>query len=68
VVQREMGRGDREMGLAARRFDLVHLDRAYDCEIDTSTMSPETCAAAIREVVEGRRGRAFDLMRSARET
>jgi hypothetical protein len=28
-------------------------------------MSPEACAVAIRNVVEGRRKRAFDVMRNA---
>jgi chloramphenicol 3-O phosphotransferase len=35
AVQRERDRGDREIGLVRRQFNLVHADRVYDCEIDT---------------------------------
>lgn len=63
AVQREKDRGDRHVGLAAQQFDLVHADRSYDCEIDTSTQSPEGCVAAIRGAVEDGGVRAFEVMK-----
>jgi len=63
AVQRERDRGDREIGLVGRQFNLVHADRVYDCEIDTSTLAPEACVAAIRRVIEDGGDRAFVVMR-----
>ncbi len=44
---RERARGDRLIGLARGQFDLVHQGMRYDLQIDTSSMSPENCAALI---------------------
>lgn len=66
--QREKDRGDRAVGLVRHQFDLVHADRTYDCEIDTSAMDPPACVAAIIEVVEGGGVRAFDEMERNRGT
>jgi chloramphenicol 3-O phosphotransferase len=68
AVQRERDRGDREIGLVRRQFNLVHADRVYDCEVDTSALTPEACVAAIRRVVDHGGGRAFDLMERSRGT
>jgi chloramphenicol 3-O phosphotransferase len=68
AVQRERDRGDREIGLVRRQFNLVHADRVYDCEIDTSALTPEASVAAIRRVVDHGGGRAFDLMERSRGT
>jgi chloramphenicol 3-O phosphotransferase len=68
AVQREMNRGDRSIGLVTHQFDLVHTNRTYDCEIDTSTMRPQACVAAIQEAVGEGGVRAFDVMRRALET
>jgi chloramphenicol 3-O-phosphotransferase len=62
AVQRERDRGDRDVGLVSHQFGLVHADRTYDCEIDTSTLAPQACVAAIQEVVEDGGVRAFDVM------
>jgi chloramphenicol 3-O phosphotransferase len=67
VVQRERDRGDRAIGLVKRQFDLVHADRSYDLEIDTSTSEPQACVAAIRRLVEEGGVRAFDDMRRTLE-
>jgi chloramphenicol 3-O phosphotransferase len=68
AVQREMDRGDRTTGLVTRQFNLVHTNRTYDCEVDTSTMGPPACVAAIQEAVEEDGVRAFDVMKRALET
>ena len=68
AVQRERDRGDRDIGLVVRQFELVHADRIYDCEIDTTTLAPQTCVAAIREIVEDGGVRAFDEMSRTRGT
>jgi chloramphenicol 3-O phosphotransferase len=68
AVQRERDRGDRDIGLVTHQFDLVHTNHTYDYEIDTSTMGPEECVAAIHEVVEEGGVRAFDVMKSALDT
>ena len=47
VIQRELDRGDRKIGLAASQFDRVHSNREYDIEVDTSTMTPEQAAEII---------------------
>jgi chloramphenicol 3-O phosphotransferase len=68
AVQRERDRGDRDIGLVVRQFEMVHADRIYDREIDTTTLAPQTCAAAIRGVVEDGGVRAFDEMSRTRGT
>ena len=68
AVQRERDRGDRHIGLVRQQFDLVHAGRTYDCEIDTSTLDPEACVAAIRPVIEAGGVRAFDVMRRGWDT
>ncbi|GHF23898.1 chloramphenicol phosphotransferase [Streptomyces griseoluteus] len=45
LERRERARGDREAGLAALQYDLVHAHGDYDLECDTSTASPRACAA-----------------------
>ncbi len=52
LVERERGRGDRTLGQAAAQYERVHAHGVYDFEVDTSTMSPEACALAIRQAVE----------------
>jgi chloramphenicol 3-O phosphotransferase len=47
VTHREVARGDRRIGLAAYQLPIVHENRSYDLEVDTSTRSPEECAAEI---------------------
>jgi chloramphenicol 3-O phosphotransferase len=68
AVQRERDRGDRDIGLVTHQFDLVHTDRTYDCQVDTSTMEPEACVATIQRVVDEGGVRAFDVMMSALDT
>ena len=48
LMEREKARGDRTPGQAAAQHELVHAHGVYDLEVDTSVMSPEECADAIR--------------------
>ena len=53
VEQRELARGDREIGLARWQYDRVHAGIRYDLELDTTRMTPAEVALAICQ--------AFDL-------
>jgi len=44
---RESARGDRRIGLAEIQYSMVHKDREYDLEVDTSIQSSEDCASEI---------------------
>lgn len=44
---RESSRGNRSIGIAESQFQIVHHDRKYDVEVDTSVLSPEACASKI---------------------
>lgn len=48
---RERDRGDRGPGGAAAFYDLVHAHGIYDLELDTSVLSPQTCALQIKEAL-----------------
>ena len=64
--QRERERGDRGPGGAAAFYDLVHTHAVYDLELDTSRLSPEQCAAHIKEVLHNNQPRhAFHRLRAA---
>jgi chloramphenicol 3-O phosphotransferase len=45
---RECQRSDRMIGLSRWQFDRVHLGLRYDLEIDSSTATPQECAARIK--------------------
>lgn len=64
VEERERERGDRRIGLARMQFDLVHEDKAYDLEVDTSVMSSHQCAEAILEACASEAGEATATHRS----
>ncbi len=49
LESRERQRGDRMRGLARWQFDRVHAGMRYDLEVDTSTATPEQCAALIKQ-------------------
>jgi chloramphenicol 3-O phosphotransferase len=44
VRNRELARGDREIGLAQGQFERVHNGRTYDLEVDTSQAPPDAIA------------------------
>ncbi|MFD4544170.1 chloramphenicol phosphotransferase CPT family protein [Streptomyces bauhiniae] len=54
LERRERARGDREAGLAALQYDLVHAHGDYDLECDTGTASPRACAERIRDFLPHR--------------
>ncbi|MFJ3661311.1 chloramphenicol phosphotransferase CPT family protein [Streptomyces sp. NPDC090119] len=54
MERRERARGDREAGLAALQYDLVHAHGDYDLECDTGTASPRACAERIRDFLPHR--------------
>jgi chloramphenicol 3-O phosphotransferase len=68
--RRERERTDRGSGpldLAIPDFDLVHAERPYDVEFDTSVTSIAEAAALIREALTaGGPPTAFDVLRSQR--
>jgi len=49
VRNRELARGDREIGLAKGQFERVHKGRKYDLEVDTSQAPPDAIAREICE-------------------
>jgi chloramphenicol 3-O phosphotransferase len=51
VEQRERERRDRTLGQAAAQFAVVHEDRDYDVEVDTSELAPDAAAAVILEAL-----------------
>ncbi|MFF7969140.1 chloramphenicol phosphotransferase CPT family protein [Streptomyces sp. NPDC007903] len=54
LERRERARGDREAGLAALQYGLVHAHGDYDLECDTGTASPRACAERIRDFLPHR--------------
>lgn len=52
LVERERSRKNRTLGQAALQFPMVHRHGVYDLEVDTSLMSVEQCALAIKARVE----------------
>lgn len=53
LAQRETLRADRGPGLAAEQAARVHEGYRYDVSLDTSVLSPQQCAATIREELQG---------------
>ncbi|HSI61703.1 MAG TPA: AAA family ATPase [Candidatus Saccharimonadia bacterium] len=56
VRHREVARGDRRIGLAEYQLPIVHKNRRYDLEVDTSTRSSEECAAEILTAYRAKAG------------
>ena len=51
---REQARGDRVLGRARGLVDVVHTFMPYDVMVDTGTLSPEECVAAVVAAVDAR--------------
>ncbi|MEU0150198.1 AAA family ATPase [Streptomyces sp. NPDC006288] len=65
LERRELARGDRPAGLAARQFDRVHAHGVYDVECDTERSSAADCARQIVDFLPRRpRPTAFERMRA----
>jgi len=69
LERRELVRGDRPPGLAARQIEQVHAHGAYDVEVDSGTTGPLDCARQIREFLRHRpTPTAFERLRALRPT
>ena len=62
LEQRERERKDRTLGQARKQFERVHAHKVYDLELDTSQISPQECAARIRDRLEIGPPRAFQTL------
>jgi len=51
VMQRELSRGDRNVGMAKTVFDFVHQHGAYDLEVNSDVQNPEECARKIHSFI-----------------
>lgn len=51
AAERERGRGDRVVGMAALQAQMVHRGIEYDMEVDTTDMPAEECARLIAKRV-----------------
>jgi chloramphenicol 3-O phosphotransferase len=61
---RERGRPDRTQGAAKADFDLVHKNKVYDIEIDTSLLTSEQSASVIFQYIKsGNEPQAFNYLR-----
>ncbi|MFL9875967.1 chloramphenicol phosphotransferase CPT family protein [Paraburkholderia megapolitana] len=49
LIERELARGDRKIGLAKSQFDSIHANRHYDYVLDTSSSSPLDCGQSVLE-------------------
>lgn len=66
LERRELARGDRRPGMAARQFAQVHAHGVYDIEVDTSLASPLECAEQIKKFLPARpTPTAFEQLRAA---
>ena len=63
--RRELARGDRFVGTAARQYPLVHLHALYDIEVDTTQTDAEECARAILAHIASHAPMAFARLRDA---
>lgn len=65
LERRELLRGDRPAGLAARQLTRVHRHGVYDIECDTTTATAHACARQIKDRLAAPRSapRAFEQLR-----
>lgn len=59
----EAKRGDRPAGHVRRHYDLIHAHGVYDLVLDPSQMTPQECARAILNRVQGPPADAFQRIR-----
>jgi chloramphenicol 3-O phosphotransferase len=52
LVSREESRGDRDVGTAEAQLAAVFAHRDCDLTVDTTSATPETCAAAVADLVD----------------
>ncbi|WP_333777669.1 phosphotransferase-like protein [Streptomyces sp. IBSBF 3136] len=69
LERRERERGDRQSGLAAMQYAVVHSHGAHDLDVDTALLSPAECAVRIRDFLTDRpRPTAFERLRTTPPT
>ncbi|MFC9280536.1 AAA family ATPase [Streptomyces collinus] len=69
LERRERERGDRQPGLAAMQYAVVHAHGPHDLDVDTALLSPEECALRIRDLLADRpRPTAFEQLRTTLPT
>ena len=59
LEQRELDRGDRQVGTAKYQFDRVHRHGIYDIELSSAQESPESMASQVIDLVKVRTPSAF---------
>lgn len=47
LIERELARGNRTIGLAKSQFDSIHADRHYDYIVDTSLSDALDCGKSV---------------------
>ncbi|MCA8097721.1 chloramphenicol phosphotransferase CPT family protein [Burkholderia contaminans] len=47
LIERELARGNRKIGLAKSRFDSIHADRHCDCIVDASLSNALECRTSV---------------------
>lgn len=52
LEERERSRRNHTLGQAALQYPIVHQGLSYDCEVDTSILSVQDCAAVIKKRLE----------------
>ena len=68
INERERQRPGRFPGTAVGHFHSAHAHGIYDIEVDTSIMSPDSCAQTIaRFITEGKEPQAFTQLRRNRQ-
>lgn len=66
LEDREKARATSPLGHARSHYTTVHAHGGYDLEVDTSTMTPDACAAAIIEHINSVAPVAFSRLAKAR--
>jgi len=62
INQRESTRPGRFPGTAMGHFDICHIHRIYDVEVDTATLRPNECADTIIQFMEQSKPDAFEKL------
>jgi chloramphenicol 3-O phosphotransferase len=69
INERERQRPGRFPGTAVGHFASTHAHKIYDIEVDTSVLSPETCAGKIAMFIQqGNKPTAFETLRRKRSS
>jgi len=61
LERREKERADRGEGWAREQYEVIHIGKVYDVEVDTSVSTPEECVEQIITFYKGQQPSAFKL-------